>query len=124
MSAKSVLLAIIGFLFLIFGAIGLVLPVWPTTPFVLVAAGCFASTPRLHAWMMRLPFFSEYIRSYQEGKGISRKTVAISLVFLWGMLGLSAFHTRTLWIVCCLALVGIAVTIHIVWISKGKERPS
>lgn len=122
MSAKSILLAGVGFVFLILGAIGLVLPVWPTTPFVLVAAGCFASTPKLHAWMMRLPFFSEYIRSYQEGKGISRKTVAISLIFLWSMLVISAFHIRTVWIVCCLAVVGIAVTIHIVWLAKGRKR--
>lgn len=122
MNLKRVLLVGAGFLLLTMGAIGLVLPVWPTTPFVLAAAGCFVSTPNLHARVMKIPFVNEYIRNYADKKGLSRKTLAISLIFLWGMLLISAFHIRTVWIICCLALVGIAVTAHILSIAKPRKR--
>ncbi len=122
MNLKNVLLAGAGFLLLAMGAVGLVLPVWPPTPFVLAAAGCFVSTPRLHARMMKIPFVNEYIRNYEDKKGLSRKTVAISLILLWGMLLISAFHIQTAWIICCLALVGTAVTAHILSIAKPRKQ--
>ncbi|MEA4893107.1 MAG: YbaN family protein [Peptococcaceae bacterium] len=122
MNIKNILLLGAGFLLLGMGAVGVLLPVWPTTPFVLAAAGCFASHPKLHQRMMRLPFFSEYIRNYQEKRGLPKKTVAVSLVFLWGMLLISALCIRKPWVLCILALVGAGVTVHILWISKARKR--
>jgi uncharacterized membrane protein YbaN (DUF454 family) len=120
-SPKTLLLCGTGFLMLGMGAVGLVLPIWPTTPFVLLAAGCFASTPRLYARMLKIPFFNEYIRNYRERKGLRPRTVAISLVFLWSMLLVSALHIRALWAAVLLGLVGAAVTVHIVWIARARH---
>ena len=122
MKIKNVLLCGVGFLMLALGAIGLFLPVWPTTPFILVASGCFVSTPALYARIIKIPFVSEYIRNYRDRKGISGRTVAVSLIFLWGMLAVSALHVGKPWIICLLALIGIAVTVHIVWIAKPGKR--
>ena len=119
---KNILLCGMGFLMLTVGAIGLFLPVWPTTPFVLVASGCFASTPVLYSRIMKIPFVNEYIKNYKDRKGISRKTVAVSLTFLWVMLIVSALHIGRPWVMCLLALIGIAVTIHIVWIARPGKR--
>ena len=104
------------------GAIGLFLPIWPTTPFVLVASICFASTPALHSRIMKIPFVSEYIKNYKDRSGISGKTVAVSLIFLWSMLLISALNIKELWIILLLVLIGSAVTIHIVWIAKPRKR--
>ena len=122
MKIKNILLCGIGFLMLAVGTIGLFLPVWPTTPFVLVASGCFASTPAIHSRIMKIPFVNEYIKNYKDRKGISGKTVAVSLTFLWGMIIVSALHIGKLWIMCLLALIGIAVTIHIIWIARPGKR--
>lgn len=122
MKTKHILLAVAGFLFLLLGAVGVVLPVLPTTPFVLLAAACFASNPKLYARVMKIPFFREYISNYREGRGLPKRTVIQSLVFLWGMLLVSALYIRTPWIIACLALVGTAVTIHILHIAKGKKQ--
>ena len=123
MKIKNSLLCGVGFLMLTLGAIGLFLPVWPTTPFVLIASGCFAYTPALYARIIKIPFVSEYIKYYRNRTGISGRTVAVSLIFLWGMLFVSALHVGKPWILCLLALIGIAVTVHIVWIAKpGKRR--
>jgi uncharacterized protein len=121
MNVKTVLLSGAGFLLLALGAIGLLIPVWPTTPFVLVAAGCFANNPKLQARIMSVPFFREYLTNYKDRKGLSRKTVAISLVFLWGMLLVSTFFARSAWVAGGLLLVGIAVTVHIVWIARPRK---
>ncbi len=123
---KVVLLTVLGFLFLGLGAIGLLFPVWPTTPFVLVAAACFSGTPYLRKKIMQIGFFREHIENYENRNGLSQKTITISLVYLWGMLLLSALLVRKLWLVLLLAVVGIAVTAHLLYMAKGKtgaEKP-
>jgi uncharacterized membrane protein YbaN (DUF454 family) len=104
------------------GAIGLFLPILPTTPFVLVAAACFAGTPALHAHVLKIPFVNAYITNYKTGAGLPRKTVAISLSFLWVTLTASALVSRKLWLALLLAAIGTAVTIHIVIMSRPRAR--
>jgi len=119
---KVILLTGCGFLFLGLGAIGLLLPIWPTTPFVLVSAACFSCTPRLRAEIMKIGFFREHIENYESRTGLSRKTVAISLSYLWGMLLLSMLLMQKLHGTLLLLLIGAAVTSHILWMAKARER--
>ena len=121
MRLKTTLLVALGFLFLALGAIGMILPVWPTTPFVLAAAGCFSGSPRLRAWVMGLPFFREHIINYENRTGLSRKTVWLSLGVLWAMLLLSMFLTKTLWHILLLLGIGAGVTVHILWMAKARK---
>jgi len=124
MSLKNRLLIILGFVFLIIGAIGIFFPVLPTTPFVLLAAGCFTSSKRLSDWLTRNKLFGEYIINYRERNGLSKKTVIRSLGFLWIMLILSAICVHSLQLTIILSCIGVAVTTHILWIAKPKKRES
>jgi uncharacterized membrane protein YbaN (DUF454 family) len=119
---KIILLTALGFIFLGLGVIGLLLPVWPTTPFVLVSVACFSSSPQIKARIIKIPFFREHIENYELRNGLSRKTVRLSMVWLWGMLVLSIVLIRSLWIAVFLFLVGTSVTIHILYMSKAKDR--
>jgi uncharacterized membrane protein YbaN (DUF454 family) len=119
---KTLLLTIIGFLFLGLGAVGLLVPVWPTTPFILVSVACFSSAPRIRARIMRISFFREHIENYERRTGLSQKTVWISLVWLWGMMILSMALIQTFWISLLLLLIGAAVTSHILWMARAKDR--
>lgn len=112
----------LGFLALILATIGLLIPVWPTTPFVLVAVGCFSSTPELQKKLLGISFFREYYESYTLGKGICRKTTVSSLSFLWTMLMISMVFTGKLWVSVLLSVIGIAVTIHILMISRERKN--
>lgn len=122
MQLKIILFTGLGFLFLGLGFIGVFLPVWPTTPFVLLSAACFSYMPSMRARIMKIPFFKEYIDNYKLKTGLSRKTVIISLSYLWGMLLISILLMKTLWISLLLLLIGLAVTIHILWVSRIKFR--
>ncbi len=119
---KNALLIAAGFLFLLIGAIGLFLPVWPTTPFVLLSAGCLAGSPRLRMKIMRIGFFREHIENYQNRQGLSNKTLAFSLAYLWGMLLISMLLILKPWMTLLLSAIGIAVTIHLLCMAKRKIK--
>lgn len=117
---KAVAGAAAGFFLLGLGALGLLLPVLPTTPFVIAAAACFTSVPSLREKLMRLPFLSEHIKNYKERTGLSKKNLVISLVFLWAMLGFSIIYARTAWLIVLLCCIGLAVTAHILVVARPK----
>ena len=121
MSIKLVFLVALGFLFLALGAIGLFLPLWPVTPFVLLSAACFSGAPALRKKIMRIGFFKEHIENYERRTGLSRKTFWISIIWLWSMLLLSMIFIHTLWISFSLFLIGLAVTCHILRMAKGRK---
>jgi uncharacterized membrane protein YbaN (DUF454 family) len=71
---------IAGFISLVLAGIGVVLPLLPTTPFVILAAFCFAkSSPALHNWLMRSPTFGKALRDWQTHRAISRRGKAASM---------------------------------------------
>ena len=72
---------VVGLLALALGAIGIALPVLPTTPFILLAAFAFAqSSERLHRWLLEHNVFGPLIDNWQRHGAISRRTKVISVV--------------------------------------------
>ena len=79
--AKRAVLILIGLTSLALGALGIFLPLLPTTPFVLVAAIAFAnSSERLHQWLLDHNIFGPLIENWRRYGAISRNTKIISLV--------------------------------------------
>lgn len=77
MTIKKILLLIIGYISLALGAIGAVLPLLPTVPFLLLAACCFArSSARLDSWFKQTKLYKNNLESYAKGQGMTRKTKA------------------------------------------------
>jgi len=79
------LLIISGTIFLGFGIIGIFLPILPTTPFLLLAAACYArSSKRFYNWLMNNRWFGNYIKNYRDGRGVPLKfkifTIFLSII--------------------------------------------
>src|SRR3972149_1076318 len=86
------LLIVAGTISLVFALIGIVMPVLPTTPFLLLTVACYCrSSERLYRWLINNKWFGEYIRNYQEGKGIPLKTKVFALTVLWPTIILAIF---------------------------------
>lgn len=118
---KAILLSVLGCICLAIGGIGLAVPILPTTPFVLLAAGCFGvSSPRIYKWLENSQHFGEYIVHYKTKAGVTRRVKIHSLIFLWVMLGISIAIVESLWLRILLALIGAAVTTHILMLKSKK----
>jgi uncharacterized membrane protein YbaN (DUF454 family) len=81
-----------GVLALVVAGVGVVLPLLPTTPFVLLAAGCFArSSPRMHAWLLRNRTFGPMIAKWEQKKCVSLKVKLTALTMMMVVGGASVY---------------------------------
>jgi uncharacterized membrane protein YbaN (DUF454 family) len=121
---------IAGTICVVLGAIGIVLPILPTTPFLLAAAACYyKSSERMHRWLLNNKWFGEYIRNYKEGKGLTKKTNITALTVLWVTIGFSAVFMLPRLLPAMLVLplqlimiaVAIAVSTHILRLPTFKK---
>jgi uncharacterized membrane protein YbaN (DUF454 family) len=114
-----------GVLFVFLGVVGALVPVLPTTPFLLLAAACFVrSSERMHRWLHQNRVFGEYLRRYRDGEGISLASKIYTLALLWATLGGSAFvavPARLWWVRLFLLVVGLGVAIHILRIKTRRD---
>ena len=81
-----------GWICVALGIIGALLPLMPTTIFLILAAGCFArSSPRLEAWLLDHPRVGPTLRAWRRAGALGRrgKTLACGgiaagySIFLW-----------------------------------------
>jgi uncharacterized membrane protein YbaN (DUF454 family) len=120
---RKILLMLGGGLSLAAAAIGLALPVWPTTPFVLLAAGCFSAYPPVYNKIAKIRFFREYLAHYQTGAPVSRRTKIRAIAWLWIALIASMALARREFLYILLPLVGATVTVHLIWVGREKPAP-
>lgn len=71
----------IGWLCVVLGAVGVFMPVLPTTPFLLLAAACFdRSSPRFHRWLLSTKLFGPMIENWQRERYIEKRSKRVALV--------------------------------------------
>jgi uncharacterized membrane protein YbaN (DUF454 family) len=118
------LLLVAGTMSLVLGTVGIVLPILPTTPFLLLAAACYLrSSERMHKWLLGNRWFGEYIRNYQEGRGIPLKTKIVALAFLWAAILYSAFFALDEILIAqvALLLIALGVSVHLIRLPTLKK---
>ncbi len=116
-------LIITGTFFVGLGVLGIFLPLLPTTPFLLLAAACYArSSKRFYNWLLNNRWFGSYIKDYKEGKGVPSKVKAISISLLWATIIFSTvFITHNIFCKIILLVIAIGVTIHILSVLTLKQ---
>ncbi len=103
------------------GAVGAVLPLLPTVPFMLLAAFCFArSSDRFHDWLMEHPRFGQPIADWREHGAITRRAKAWAMAALAASFGISLAVGVAAW---ALALQAAALSLVALFILTRPDGP-
>lgn len=92
MSIKRITFVVLGCVSLALAAIGVVIPILPTVPFLALAALCFAkSSDRLNNWLINTKFYQNNLADFKAGKGMTVKTkvrilATVTLVMAVGLI--------------------------------------
>lgn len=124
---KRIILIIIGWLAVVLATLGVVLPLLPTTPFLLLAAWCFAhSSPRFHHWLLYRSWFGSYIRHWQDHRALPPGAKPRALVFIVLTFGVSLYLVNIQW-VRLLLLVMMCALLFFMWrmpvIDEKQQKP-
>ena len=113
-SIKTYLLVIIGTISLILGTIGIIIPILPTTPFILLASFCYIrSSNRLYYWLINHKLFGKFIYDYLVHKSVKKSAKITAITLLWLSLGITIYLINS-YISFILIFIGIVVSIHII----------
>ena len=109
------ILTILGLVSLGLGLLGIVLPVLPTTPFLLLAAALFLRSHKgLYDWLLNHPKLGAYIQNFLINKSIPLKIKIISISLIWITLLNCAIFVAHNWALRVLFIaLAIAITAHI-----------
>ncbi len=99
-SPIKLLWLMIGIVSMVLGAIGVVLPVLPTTPFLLLASFCFAKgSDRFHKWFIGTKLYKNHLESFVTSRSMTLKTklcilLPASAMLILAMLAMSNIYGR------------------------------
>ena len=111
---------VLGSLSVAVALVGIVLPVLPTTPFLLLAAACYIrGSQRLYELLLRSKVLGPYISNYREGRGMTIGAKMVTLSLMWGAILYSlVMVTDDLWVRLLLLLIAVGVSVHIVSLKR------
>jgi uncharacterized membrane protein YbaN (DUF454 family) len=120
---KKILLFTLGWLAVLLGAVGAVLPLLPTTPFLILALACFAkSSPRFHKMLLDNKWFGPALNQWEQSHTVRRKTK------LRAMLIIVVSFSFSIWILSdrphlqlMLVVLG-TISLGFVWFLKESEK--
>ena len=118
------ILLVCGSIALLLGIIGIVVPGLPTTPFILVAAACYArASERFYHWLLRNPTFGPLIAEWRRHRSIPWrvKWLAISLMSLTISVSIWTLSDSP-WLQVMLAAIGVSTAIWL-WRIPSRDRP-
>ncbi len=109
----------------ILGTIGVVMPLVPTTPFLLLAAACYLrSSRRLYQWLINHRVLGRYVGAYLSGEGIPVSAKVFTISLLWFSIATSAIFVVEMTLIRVLLLIiAIGVTVHVMSIRPLRDDP-
>ncbi len=119
------LLVAAGFASVGLGVAGIFLPLLPTTPFMLLAAACFArSSPRFHRWLLAHRTFGPVVSEWERHRAIPWRAKLWAIGLMTTTLGASiVFFVKNPWVQGGLAAMGLALA---AWLYRipSRDRPA
>ena len=82
--AKKLAYLVLGTVSLALGVVGIILPVLPTTPFILLTAWCyFRGSPKLHKWLIEHPRLGPLVEEYSDDRGMRKESKVKAIIMTW-----------------------------------------
>ena len=98
----------LGVFFVGLGVLGVLLPGIPTTPFILLASGCFAkSSPKLYNWLNNHSIFGPPLGRWRQGRVIPWSAKLIAWLGMSFGIGLTLISPMPVWFKACAAVLGL-----------------
>ncbi|ASM29841.1 Inner membrane protein ybaN [Serratia marcescens] len=125
---KRGLLIILGWLAVVLATLGVVLPLLPTTPFLLLAAWCFArSSPRFHHWLLYRSWFGSYLRHWQQHRALPpgakwKAVLVIVLTFACSLWLVKIWWVRGLLLLMLAILLTFMLRLPVIDLPQQKQR--
>ncbi len=112
---RKTVFVLLGSACVLFGLVGMLVPVLPTTPFLLLAVFFYArGSQRALDWLLHNRWFGAYIRNYREGRGMTLRDKVITLALLWITILFSAtFLLQAWWARMLVVAIAGGVTLHL-----------
>ncbi|WP_392462238.1 YbaN family protein [Streptococcus parasuis] len=118
---QKIFYLVFGFVSLMVGVIGIVLPIVPTTPLLLLAGFCFArSSKRFEKWLRNTKIYQFYVADYVETKSISRKRKKKIIWQIYLLMAISIWLAPILLVKMGLGLLTIFITYYLFWVISEK----
>lgn len=112
------LFLLLGFVFLGFGLLGMLLPGLPTTVFIILSAACWAKgSDRFYNWIMSHKFFGKMVKDWQDKRAMPRRAKYLA----WGMMTISCvfmFYRMPVHLVWVAVLTTIFCALTAVWMAR------
>ncbi len=116
MSPSKIFYIVLGCISMSLGAVGAILPILPSIPFLLLATFCFAkSSERMHRWFVNTGLYKKNLESYVKGQGMTWQTklrVVVAVTLLMGF-GFAMMMRKALYLPC--AILAIVWVVHLVY---------
>lgn len=110
-----------GWVFCLLGFIGLLLPIMPTTPFMIVAAYCFSKgSPRLHQWLLNQKTIGPPLRLWEEKKVIPRRVKTLATILITCSYTFSIFFLKLESHILVIMGATLALVILFIWMQKSE----
>ncbi|MGE4403735.1 MAG: YbaN family protein [Desulfobulbus sp.] len=102
--------------------LGILLPVLPTVPFLLLALACFSrSSDRFHTWLVEHEQLGPLVRPYLTGAGMPLKAKVKAILLVWASILLSTlFFVDRLWLQILLPLIALGVTLYLLRLPTAE----
>lgn len=111
---KKILFIILGSIFLGLGSLGIILPLLPTTPFLLLTAYFYVkSSERLYLWLINHKVFGVYIKNYVEHRAITKKTKITAITLKWFGIILTIIIVNNIVVTIILTIIATSVMIYL-----------
>lgn len=123
MSYKKIGYLTLGWFSLALGVLGIVLPLLPTTPFVLLSAFCFSrSSRRFHLWLLNHKLFGGLIRDWERDGVIALKAKLLATASMLIMVTLSLYFIAIPFVGTATILISMGCVLLFIWTRPSKPK--